>query len=64
MSEPLKFFCPNQCKDTVPTGEFMCFCPSTDDRRACDVYVCSECGEVFALTCFGAYCPVPDEVTS
>ena len=44
-----------------PTGDWVGFFPSTKDRRACDVYRCNVCGELFALTYDGMFCPVPDE---
>ena len=57
-------FCPKMCDGDRPSGKFVCFCPSTDDRRACDVYRCHVCGEMFALTYDGFFCPVPAEAVT
>ena len=57
-------FCPSVCGDTRPTGVFVRFCPSTDERRTCDVYRCHVCGQMFALTYDWLFCPVPDEVAA
>lgn len=62
MREPRKF-CPNSCRDEA-MGEYVCFCPSTEDRRACHVYECVVCGEFFALTYDAQFCPVPDEAVA
>ncbi len=62
MSEPRKH-CPNAHGDDA-TGRYMFFCPSTESRRACDVYYCAICDEIFALTYDGMFCPVPDEAVT
>lgn len=57
-------FCPKTCGGDDPTGEWVNFYRSTEDHRACDVYRCSVCGELFALTYDGMFYQVPDEAVT